>query len=127
MQKTEPVLVFDLTAFVKLVEQDRVDVAWSVLSEIGPEWIGSRRKIDFFVDGMPMAQNALTHRLVQALIDELALPATSIDHVISGEGHLRRKGRSIEVVYDWTKAVPYDDPVKSGSGVFTLVKDIAQR
>lgn len=122
MEELESITVADLSAFAELVEEDRVGVSWSVLSDIGPEWIGSRRKLNFFVDGILMAENEFTNRLASALIEGLAIPATTKDLVITGEGDLRRNGSSIEVVYDWAKAMPYDNPVETGSGVFTLVK-----
>jgi hypothetical protein len=121
MQETEPITVADLNVFTQLVEQDRVCVAWSVLSEIGPEWIGSRCEIKFFVDDTAMADNEFTKQLANRLVAGLGIPATSKDHVISGEGDLRRSGTAIEVVYDWNKAVPYDEPVETGSGVSCLV------
>ena len=124
-ENPETIDVPDLEAFARLVEQDKVGVYWLVRSEIGPEWIGSWRELNFFVDGIPVADNELTKRLADALIDGLAIPATSQDHVIRGEGELQLNGNSIEVVYDWSKAVPYDDPVETGEGVFTLVEELS--
>lgn len=121
MKETEPIHVADLFAFVELVGKDIVSVSWSVLPEIGPDWIGSRREITFFVDGTPMAENELTNDLANRLVAGLAIPVTSKDHVISGEGDLQLNGTAIDVVYHWDKAVPYADPVETGSGIFRLV------
>ena len=117
-----PFVVQDLATFCQLVEQGRVGVEWTVWSDIGPGWIGSRRELGFSVDGRPVPENATVSRLVNALIDGLQIPATSSDSVISGEGELRKNGSAIEVVYEWHKAAPYDYPSESGSGVFTLVQ-----
>lgn len=116
MEDAQAITVADLKQLVELIDQDKVGVYWTVFSEIGPEWIGSRLEINFFVDGTPMAENQLTNRLANALVDALSIPATSKEHVMTGEGDLRRNGKSIEIVYDWSKAVPYDDPAETGSG-----------
>ena len=121
MEEPDKFIVADLNHFVELVGQNRVGVYWSVLSGIGPEWIGSRREIGFFVDGTTMAENKLTKRLADLLIEGLSIPATSKDYLITGEGDLRRNGMLIEVVYDLTKGVPYDEPVETAGGVFALL------
>ena len=113
--------IADVDTLVRLVDQDRVGVDWTVTSTIGPGWIGSSRELSFYVDGKPIAENALARRLTNALIEALSIPETSEDHVISGEGDLRRRGTLIEVVYDWSAAIPYDFPSDSGSGVVALI------
>ena len=114
--------VNDVERFCQLVEQGRVGVAWSVSPEFGPEHIGSRREVTFFVDSTPVTASALTERLARILIDGLQIPATSRDHLISGEGDLRRQEYSVEIVYDWQRTIPFDEPVENGSGVFTLIE-----
>ncbi|MCR9200198.1 MAG: hypothetical protein NXI04_16305 [Planctomycetaceae bacterium] len=118
---SEAIRVADLISLAQLVEEDKVGVSWTALSEIGPEWIGSRRKVTFFVDGTPLAENEVTCQLADRLITGLGIPATGKDHVISGEGNLRLNGTVIEVLYDWDKTVPYDDSIEAGSGEFRLV------
>jgi hypothetical protein len=122
MSDDKPFVVDDLATFCQLVEQDRVGVGWTVYSDIGPEWIGSRRELTFYVDGRPASNNATISRLGDLLIEGLQIPATSSDFVIYGEGDLRKNGSAIEVIYYWYKTIPYDYPVKGGSGVFTLVQ-----
>lgn len=118
----KPFMIPDLATFCRLVEQDQVGVDWTVYSDIGPSWIGSRRELTFYVDGKPVSENATISRLAELLIDGLSIPATSADHVIHGEGDLRRNGAAIEVVYEWSRAIPYAYPEETGEGVFTLVQ-----
>ncbi|MEO1075719.1 MAG: hypothetical protein AAFX41_07100 [Bacteroidota bacterium] len=106
---------------IDLVEQGRVDVCWSVTSEGGPGWIGSARVVSFLVDGTPVAETALVQRLATALVEALSIPASSQDHVISGEGTVRKRDRLIEVEYEWDKAKPYAWPSETGGGTVTLI------
>lgn len=122
MSDDQPFSIPDLDTFCQLVEQGRVGVDWTVLSDIGPEWMGSERRLTFHVDGRAVGDNPTISRLAARLIDGLQIPATSSAHVIRGEGDLRKNGSAIEVVYDWSKAIPYDHPAETGSGVFTLVQ-----
>lgn len=111
----------DLDALVGLVDQDRIAVAWTVTSALGPEWIGSTRHVSFYVNGIPLPENPLIQRLVDVLVEAILIPETSKDRVISGEGKLRRRGNLIEMVYEWSAAIPYDWPSDSGSCVVTLI------
>lgn len=117
-QQTE---IRDLDALVGLVDHDRVSVDWTVTSAMGPEWIGSTRKLSFCVDGIPIAENSFTRRLAKAIIEAISIPETSEELVISGEGNLRRRGTLIEIVYEWRAANPYDWSSDSGSGVAKLM------
>lgn len=117
----QPDEIRDLDALVGLVDQDRISVSWTVTSAIGPEWIGSTRKVSFYVDGIPVPENPLIQRLANVLIEAILIPETSENRVISGEGDLRRRGSLIEIVYEWSAAIPYDWPSDSGSGVVTLI------
>ncbi|MEO1477091.1 MAG: hypothetical protein AAFV01_00795 [Bacteroidota bacterium] len=113
--------VRDVDTLIDLVEQGRVDVRWSVTSEGGPGWIGSARVVSFLVDGTPVAETALVQRLATALVEALSIPASSQDHVISGEGTVRKRDRLIEVEYEWDKAKPYAWPSETGGGTVTLI------
>ena len=117
----QPTEVRDLETLVGLVDQDRISVDWTVNCEIGPEWMGSNRALTFYVDGNPIAENPLTQRLANALVDALSIPATSKDHVISGEGDLRRRGTVIEIVYDWNSTIPYDWSSGTCGGVVEII------
>ncbi|MBD1855237.1 MULTISPECIES: hypothetical protein [Leptolyngbya] len=123
---SKPFEVPDLATFCLLVEQARVGVGWIVYPDIGPGWIGSHREINFYVDCMLVSKNLIISRLINVLCKGLEIPATSADLVIFGEGELRKNGGAIEVVYDWNKAFPYDNPIESGSGVFTLISRLTE-
>ena len=69
----------------------------------------------------PVAETALIQRLATALVEALSIPASSQDHVISGEGTVRKRDRLIEVEYEWDKTKPYAWPSEAGGGTITLV------
>lgn len=122
MTDTDPFVVGDLATFYELVNQGRVSVGWTVYPDVGPEWIGSCRKLDFFVDSRPLLQNQFALQLAELLMAGLQIPDSSPDHVISGEGWVRQNGNAIEVEYEWSKAIPYHPDIETGSGVITLLK-----
>ena len=96
-------------------------VEWTVLCEFGPNWVGSCRKIQFYLDDRPLAPSPLQADLEQRLIDVLGIPETSKDAVITGEAKDQRTPGVIELIYSWQAAIPYADPHDSQHGTIMLL------
>jgi hypothetical protein len=118
---TQPIVVERLEALLALIEQAEFWVKWEVRCEIGPEWIGGGRSIQFYLARQPLANTPLHDRLKHALVESLRVPETSEDAVISGEGTITRKGDVLDIEYEWSAAVPYMYSHDSGHGTATLM------
>lgn len=121
MNDTQPIVVEQLVALLALIEQADFRVKWEVRCEIGPEWIGGGRFIQFYLALQPLANTPMHDRLKHALVESLRIPETCGDAVVSGEGTITRKGDVLEIEYDWSAAVPYMYPQDGGHGTATLM------
>jgi len=121
MNDTQPIVVEELEALLALIEQADFWVKWVVRCEIGPEWIGGGRFIQFYLARQPLANTPLHDRLKHALVESLRVPETSGDAVISGGGTITRKGDALEIEFEWSAAVPYMYPHDSGHGTAALM------
>lgn len=84
-------------------------VNWCVTSEIGPDWIGSYRTIDFHLDNLVLTETKFVEKLKENLIELIPIPSESKDHVITGQGDITLKDSQLEVYYDWAAAIPYQN------------------
>lgn len=120
MTEDERIVVEDLATLVGLIERHECWVRWEVTCEVGPDWLGGRRSIEFHVGSRRLAETAFHDRLRAALVEALAIPSESADAVIRGEGTVRWEGGRLEMDYEWSEAVPYQDPRDGGVGTARL-------
>lgn len=97
-------------------------VEWRVTSDIGPDWIGSFREINFYLDDFMLKENQFCKELKEKLIQIIAIPSESQDHVITGEGDITIDGNSLMLDYSWEAAIPYQDPDQSEAGTVLFLK-----
>lgn len=121
MYDSRPIVVEQLETLLALIEQADFWVNGEVRCEIGPEWIGGGRFIQFYLARQPLADTPLHDRLKQALVESLRIPETSEDAVVSGEGTITRKGDVLEIDFEWSSAVPYMYPDDGGHGIVALL------
>jgi hypothetical protein len=121
MNETQPIFVENLELLLALIEQAKFWVEWQVRCDLGPEWIGGGRVIQFYLAHQPLANTPLHDELKQALIETLNIPETSGDAVIRGEGTVFRTGNLLEIEFEWSAAVPYLDPHDGTCGTATLI------
>jgi hypothetical protein len=121
MSDTEPILVDDFATLFALIQSSDFWVKWEVRCDIGPEWIGGGRSIQFYLDQRPLADTPVHNQLKDALINALTIPDNSSDAVISGEGTITRLQNALEIEYEWSEAVPYMDSRDSGFGKALLL------
>jgi hypothetical protein len=121
MSDTQPIVVEQLEALLALIEQAEFWVKWEVLCEIGPEWIGGGRFIQFYLALQPLADTPMHDRLKHALVESLGIPETSGDAVVSGEGTITRNGDVLEIEFEWSATVPYMYPHDGGHGAAVLM------
>lgn len=122
MSELEAGLIEDIAALLERMKTSELHVVWRVLSEYGPEWIGSRREICFMLDDAPLLETSLHGALREALVELVHIPATSADVVIEGEGEVARVGDTLELSYAWRAAAPYAYPSEGGRGRGVLMR-----
>jgi hypothetical protein len=121
MQQADPITVDNLATLLRHLKQSELWVKWEVLCDIGPEWIGGRRSIYFYLDRRRLTENPFHDRLRVKLIQVLDIPAESPDAVISGEGEIQQVNDTLEIEFEWWKAIPYMNPGDRGYGRRTLI------
>ena len=121
MNDAQPIVVEHLEALLALIEQAEFWVKWEVRCEIGPEWIGGGRLIQFYLARQPLADTPMHDQLKHALVESLRIPETSGDAVVSGEGTINRKGDVLEIEFEWSAAVPYMNSHDGGHGTASLM------
>lgn len=121
MNDIQPVVVEQLETLLALIEQADFWVKWEVRCQIGPEWIGGGRSIQFYLARRPLADTPLHDRLKHALVEALRVPEASEDAVICGEGTIIRKGDVLEIEFEWSAAAPYMYPHDGGHGTAALI------
>jgi hypothetical protein len=102
----------------------KLSVKWKVSSDIGPEWIGSKREVLFYLDSEPILDNSIHSFLEEILIDKLNIPTTSVDDNINGEGDLFILKNDLQIKYSISYTVPYDYPHKYDNGQVILISEI---
>ena len=107
MNGIQPIVVDELETLLALIEQAVFLVQWEVRCEIGPEWIGGGRFIQFYLARQPLANTPVHDRLKHALVESLGVPETSGNAVVHGEGTITHKGDVLEIEFEWSAAVPY--------------------
>lgn len=98
------------------IEKEELSAEWKVRSRIGPEWVGSRREIVFYIGDQSLGKCSLHEELKKRLICVVGIPESSENEVIDGEADFELSGSTIQVDYLWTKAAPYEDPSFSQKG-----------
>ena len=116
MNKSAEIIIENLESLLDHMNKCDLWAEWKVLSDIGPEWIGSSRKICFYLDDVPLGKSEFHNKLKKALSKTASIPETSSDEIIYGEGEVTYKDGVLQVKYWWSKAPPYQDPIKKGSG-----------
>lgn len=99
-------------------------VEWKVLCEIGPEWIGSSRKITFYLDKTPLKNSEFNDFLIESLINVMQIPSTSEEHVIKGYGKFILQGSELIIKYETEANIPYDDKFNFDNGTKCFLIDI---
>ena len=92
-------------------------VEWEVLSDIGPNWIGSIRQLKFCFENTPVETTGIFKQLENNIIERLAIPERSADTVINGHGKISLKNKTLKLDYEWDEWIPYAvQPEKEESG-----------
>ena len=107
----------DLILKMKAME---FSVQWRVTSDIGPEWIGSSKTIDFYLDDYVLNETEFITRLKKALSKRVPIPNESKDHVITGEGNISLENNQLKLHYSWEKTIPYSYPSDHKEGKVVL-------
>ncbi|MFD1605897.1 hypothetical protein ACFSJW_04775 [Flavobacterium artemisiae] len=108
----------------KELENKTLSVKWKILSEIGPDWIGSSRTITFYLDNAPLEDNAFCKQMTDKLIEVIEIPSTSEDHVITGEGTFVLQGADLLIEYQIEAAIPYDYNFDYDSDIKTFMANL---
>lgn len=91
-------------------------VQWNVYSDIGPNWIGSSRTLDFYLDDFLLNDTKFCKKLKNRLVASIPIPSESKEHVITGNGDITLKENQLEIYYEWYATIPYQNPNKSKEG-----------
>ena len=117
----EKISIHNIKSLVNHMNQNQeFGVWWTVLCDIGPDWIGSSREVCFVLEGKPLSDNEFHRHLKDQLIKLANIPEKSSSHVINGEDDILLQEGKLIVEYWWTAAIPYQDPDQSGDGKGTL-------
>lgn len=108
----------DLTS---LLNTSELTVEWEVLSDIGPNWIGSIRTLKFCIENTPIETIGILEQLENNIIERLAIPERSEDAVINGHGEISLKTTRLKLDYEWDAWIPYATlPEKEESGCIEI-------
>ena len=121
MNSAESIAVADIESLLALLDQFDLWGKWWVRCEVGPDWIGAGRSIQFYLGERPLADTALHTYLKGELVNVLDIPERCEDALIVGEGDIFRKRTVLEVEYEWWEAVPYMYPREVQAGKAVLV------
>jgi hypothetical protein len=121
MQQPDSITIDSLASLLGHLDRSEFWVKWEVLCNIGPEWIGGGRSICFYLDRRPLAENPFHDRLRLIAIGVLDIPAESPDAIISGEGEIQQVNDTLEIEFEWWKAIPYMNPCDRSYGRRTLI------
>ncbi len=104
------IIIESFEELIDKMESMEFYVEWEVTSDIGPSWIGSLRTIDFYLDRYKLTKTKFCKELENKLITIVAIPETSKDHVIYGDGDIILKNKKLEIYYEYKAAIPYQEP-----------------
>lgn len=104
----------ELNTKIKTME---FSVKWVITSDIGPDWIGSTRTIDFYLDHFIWNETEFSKVLKNKLIKLLSIPSESKDYIINGHGIITPKNGKLEIHYSWDTTIPYQEPSQSKEGI----------
>lgn len=121
MNDVPPVLVEDFATLLSLMEQGELLVEWQVRCDIGPDWIGGGRKIQFSLNRRRLAESPVRSQLMEALLRVVDIPESSADALIMGEGEITHERDSLILDYDWNEGIPYWDTRAQDSGTVVLM------
>lgn len=121
MKESDNIIVENLASLIEQMNNSEFWVEWKVLSNIGPDWIGSSRSICFYLGELAICENKFHDQLRSAMIEVAKIPETSSETVIDGEGKIQYLDGKLNVKYWWSKAIPYQDPCEQGNSEGTLV------
>lgn len=110
------ITIEDFESLIEKINTKEFWVKWKVSSDIGPDWIGSVRTINFYVDEYKLEETEFCKDLKNRLIQLIPIPETSKDHVITGHGDITLKKNCLEIHYDWDATIPYDEPSEEKEG-----------
>ncbi|MBL7779161.1 MAG: hypothetical protein JNK66_12830 [Chitinophagales bacterium] len=96
-------------------------VQWQVTCNIGPDWVGSSRDIQFYINAEPVEDNDFHSFLKDCLIEKLNIPEKSEEDMIEGEGDLLLLGNDVMIKYAISYTVPYNYPHKYENGEVVLI------
>lgn len=105
----------------KELKNKTLTVRWKVLSEIGPEWIGSSRNITFYLDEVSLEDSDFCHFMTGKLIEVMEIPSTSKDEVITGYGIFMLRDSELIIQYETESNIPYDYEFNFDNGVKTFI------
>lgn len=120
-QFIQSIKITTLAELLSKMEESELWVEWRVRCEIGPDWIGGGRSIQFYLGDFPLSETPFHTRLKSMLIQQLAIPEESADAVIYGEGGIRRVRNRLEIEYEWYESVPFMSARNRGDGTEKLI------
>ena len=123
MNDSDPISIENLQELRNLIGSAQLGVAWSVQCEVGPGWIGGGREVRLIHDGTQLSPTAFREKLISAIITAAAIPNETADSGIFGEGEIFFHKEKLMLEFEWTRAIPYDDPTDSGFGTVELSMD----
>lgn len=101
-----------------------ITAGWEVLCDIGPNWIGSRRNIAFYLDESPLEESDFISFLIERLIEVMEIPSYSEYHVIKGSCTFSLNGSDLILEYETVTNIPYDDKFNLDNGVKVFLANI---
>lgn len=112
-----------MQSLLKHMEKEALSVEWTVLSDIGPDWIGSSRSICYYLENTALSETSFHDQLKDTLIKAVNIPDESEESVIYGEGDIIISGNFLQINYWWTKTIPYaEKPNDRGKGEINLIR-----
>lgn len=122
MSKENEIMVNSILSLLYYMKSKDLSVEWQVLSDIGPDWIRSERKISFYLGDIRLRESDFHSALKNILIEVVGIPATSDAEIIDGEGNITLENNTLKIKYWWTKTIPYQYSEHGGRGTATLWK-----
>lgn len=106
------------------LKSKKMTVKWKVRCELGPEWIGSKREVCFFLNNQTLGDDLIHEMLIDLLIKKINIPLTSEDYMIKGEGELSILNSNLVIDYRIEYNIPYHLEYKYKKGQAILISDI---
>ena len=84
----ETMIIYNFEALKEKMQTMEFWVEWTVYSDIGPNWIGSYRKVAFVLGSYKLANTNFYEEIEEKLVTALKIPKTSQDLVIYGDAEI---------------------------------------